>query len=86
MLKPRASLILLFCWSIVPLRGCRISIATYGMIVYVRGEGHHTATVQLKAMPNEVYAARVSHVEEQPDIISISVIDITVTYTNDNIN
>lgn len=41
------------------------------MIKYIRGENYNTATVQLEAMPNQVFAALVRYVEEQPDITMI---------------
>ena len=70
-MKLRISQAFMLCSILLILQGCLISVATYGMIQYIRGDRHHTATVQLETMPDEVYASLVRRFEEQPDITII---------------
>ena len=70
-MKLRISQAFVLCSIILFLQGCLISLATIGVIAYVRGEDHHTATVRLEATPDNIYASMVSRLEGQPDVAII---------------
>jgi len=48
--------------------GCGATLVTAGAVIYYKGKGNQTATVELKAKPDAVYQAAIATAEKNPTI------------------